>query len=270
MSVVSNIFILIGTVLGERFLLVASMAFSISLVFLLGRVTRTDLKKINFKKSPLFLSLTGLLLLVYSVKTITRNSDWKDNLTLFEADINTVPNSTRAQALLGFEYFTRCQSVPDASEKIEYYNKAKACFEKSIQIYPGNNWALYNYGVMEYAFGKLPESEILYRKAAEADTNNFNSWNNLCVVAVQLNQFDSALRYYQKLLYFKPNDPAILSDMGVICEQKKDYKKSIKYFEKSLAIDPTRKVTYDNMIGLMNWLGDTAEVRHYSKQKAEY
>ena len=39
------------------------------------------------------LIVTGLILLLYSAKTYSRNKDWKSDTTLFERDLKTVPNS---------------------------------------------------------------------------------------------------------------------------------------------------------------------------------
>jgi len=267
MAVISNIFILIGSVLGERFLHTPSMAFCMSLVILLAQVTRSDLTQRVMKKNSLFLSLAGVILVLYSVKTVTRNRDWKDNLSLFESGVKASPNSTRTWSSLGFEYMNLTQSLPDPANKRNYYNKAKECFERSIAIMPENTYALYNYGVLEYAFNRLPEAEELYRRTVTVDANHYDSWNNLSAIAVQMEKHDSAIVYFNKLLTFRPNDPDIIGNIGVMYQRKKEYAKAIQYHEKALSINPYNTFPISNLLVIYSVLGDTAKVRYYTELK---
>ncbi len=270
MSVVSNIFIFIGSTLGERFLLIPSMAFCMCIIFLTGMVTRTDLQKITVKKIGLFLGVVVIILCLYSYKTIRRNLDWRNNLTLFEADIKTVPNSTKAQGSLGCEYLALVQSSSDPAEKQQYYEKGKTCFQKSLEICPVNTHSLYNFGVLELTSGNFPEAEILCRKTVLLDPRDYNAWNNLCFLSVKLEQYDSAILYMKKLLEFTPDDDVIAGNIGAIYQRKNEYANAIGYLKRALAINPGRAVTYDNLILIYENQGDTTNVRYYKEQKAQY
>ncbi len=267
MSVVSNIFILIGSTLGERFLLTPSFVFCISILFITGKILRTDLHSVTLQKKIPFLAVIGLILLLYSVKTIARNADWKDNLTLFEADVVSAPNSMRTHSALGYEYFSLFKSAQDPAEKQSYYEKAASEFERSIEICPENNYALYNYGVMQYNSGKLNEAVALYLKAVKVDSNDCNSWNDLSVITFQQAQYDSSLFYFSKLLRCRPDDPKVLEALGVIHARKQEYGKAVEFYKKALSLDPSRELTYNNLIQVLTIQGDTAGVRFYTEQK---
>ncbi len=92
---VSNLLFPIGTILGERLLYLPSIGFC----FLLGvgyrRLTRTVM--------PVWIPVTiaGLLLGVYSVRTHLRNLDWRNDFTLFSATVRSAPNSAKAHFNLG-------------------------------------------------------------------------------------------------------------------------------------------------------------------------
>jgi tetratricopeptide (TPR) repeat protein len=173
----------------------------------------------------------------------------------------------RSHSALGFEYFMLTKSVQELTEKQKYYEQAKTEFERSIQIYPENNYALYNYGVMEYYFGKLIEALALYRKAVRVDSNDYNSWNDLSVISFQLEQYDSSMRYFNKLLRFRPEDTKVIEAIGVIHARKKEYDQAIECYKKALVIEPARELTYNNLIQVLSIKGDTAGVRFYNEQK---
>ncbi|MEI6683593.1 MAG: glycosyltransferase family 39 protein [Bacteroidota bacterium] len=268
MLVVSNIFIMIGSTLGERFLLIPSIAFCLSLVFLAARVTQTDLHTVTLKKLTVFTGILGAILFLYSLKTITRNADWKDNLTLFEADISASPNSTRAQASLGYTYLTLSQSSEDNATKQAWYDKSKACFEKSLEIYPGNTYALKNYGYLEIRSGKITEADGLYLKAFRLEPQDQEVLNNLSAIAIQREQYDSAIVFMTKLTAMNPGNASLLSDLGVVFQRKGMFDRAVEYQKKSLAVDPSRAATYSNLVQAYAGQGDTASARYWEKQRA--
>ena len=95
-SLVSNVFFLIESVMAERFTYMPSLGFCVAFVFLLVKVFKVDIKfsdKVNFsalyKSNKLFFVVVFLISFLFSVKTISRNSDWKNNLTLLAVDVKT-------------------------------------------------------------------------------------------------------------------------------------------------------------------------------------
>lgn len=97
-SIVSNVFTLIGTNLAERLVFMPSLAFCLVIAFLLSKLLKLDKEEpVSFaqvfsKNGRLWLLVIPVLLL-FGFKTIDRNKDWKNVSTLFNTDIKTVPNS---------------------------------------------------------------------------------------------------------------------------------------------------------------------------------
>ncbi|MBL4654730.1 MAG: glycosyltransferase family 39 protein, partial [Bacteroidia bacterium] len=94
-SIVSNIVIIIGAPMAERFAYVPSLGFCIALGYFLVLISDKIKFLTNHPQVKVF-SLLAILLLAYSFKTVSRNNAWKNNLTLFETDIETSNNSSRA------------------------------------------------------------------------------------------------------------------------------------------------------------------------------
>ena len=270
LSVVSNLFLLIGSTMGERFLFTPSLAFCISIAVLLARLTRTDFSGKVLKNRIFFLAVIAIIIALYSFKTISRNFDWKNNLTLFEADSKSSPNSTRVHASLAHEYMSMALSGSDPAEKQKYYTLGKMFFEKSLDIYPANSYALYNYGDLEYAFGKLSEAELLYHKTIMIEPKDYKAWTNLGFLAFKLEHYDSALVYFNKLLEFDTTDARVIGTIGVLYQRKHNYSRALEYHKKAFANDPSNEILYQNLVSVYTTLKDTANLRYYAEQKARY
>ena len=87
---VSNLVILIGATMAERFLYLPSIAFAIAAVGLLERV----------KPRALAQAVLICALVLLAGRTIARNRDWQNDLTLAQADVGSAPRSARLRELL--------------------------------------------------------------------------------------------------------------------------------------------------------------------------
>ncbi len=95
-SIASNVLFTVGVLMNERFIYMSSLGFCILLAFLLVQ------SKDRFKISPnAVMGVFLLILTLYSVKTFSRNFDWKDSFTLFRRDSIHSPNSAKIQTSLG-------------------------------------------------------------------------------------------------------------------------------------------------------------------------
>jgi tetratricopeptide (TPR) repeat protein len=270
MALVSNIFILIGSVLGERFLLTPSVAYIIALVFLTAKVTGWESRPSDARRRLYFIIPLAAIFLVYSVITIDRNKDWKNNLALFEAGVKVSPNSSRVYSSLGYEYMQIWQSASNQQTRSEYYRKARESFEKSLEIYPEHTHALYNYGVLEHFAGNTGHAEELYRKNLSVNPSDLNSLNNLVVIVINNQQYDSALVYLSKRLELEPGNARVIGDIGAMYQRKREYTKAIEFDERSLTLEPRNGTVANNLLGIFLDLGDTVNANRVIRHKMSY
>lgn len=90
---VGNVLMDIGATMGERLLFHSTIGFSIALAWLILKGF-DKLENISFsvRKIALF-SMLGVVVFLYGCKAWERNWDWKNDITLFIKDANTMPNS---------------------------------------------------------------------------------------------------------------------------------------------------------------------------------
>lgn len=93
LSMFSNLVIQVAGVVADRFIFAASIGFSIIIAWVILKLTRVSfsasLKQATDNK--IFLVLVTALVLVLSAKSIHRNTEWKNSLTLAAADANRNP-----------------------------------------------------------------------------------------------------------------------------------------------------------------------------------
>lgn len=152
LALVCNIFFEIGATMGERLIYHSSVGFAIAAAFLLYKgFEKMQSKEVSQK------ALTAVLIVIVvfaGVKTIARNADWKNDGTLFAADLNTVPNSVLVCANVAASYITIADSKTEAERK-EYLNKSIALLNHALSIHPDMVASYMNRGIAYYKLGEM-------------------------------------------------------------------------------------------------------------------
>ncbi len=89
---VSNIFFLIGTIMGERLIYLPSIGFCILFGLIFNKLFEKSPKRFIFILAIILICIIGL----YSLRIVIRNKDWQDNFKFFKKLVKTSPNSAKA------------------------------------------------------------------------------------------------------------------------------------------------------------------------------
>lgn len=291
MSIVSNIFFTVGIAMNERFLYLASLGFCIILALLLVQISNyVKEKNLDYKTilNPRLLTVfVAVILAGYSLKTVLRNRDWKDDFTLFKADAKNSPNSAKIHNALGGEYLTQSEKPGlDTKTKNEYVKEAERVLTRAITIYPEYMNALLLMGNAKYKlYDSLPEAMYYYKKTLEMKPNYFEGNFNLGCILLEKNKAKESIPYFKKAIsakpekfepyyniaeaYFKSEQPdsaisafnrviAITYDKSrkALCyykiglsygKQKNDLDNAIKSLTKAIELDPESVVYYEDL-----------------------
>ncbi|MBZ5535433.1 MAG: tetratricopeptide repeat protein [Acidobacteriia bacterium] len=152
-SIVSNLIIHIGTIRGDRLLYMPSLGillvFGILLAGLDRRLQRPPLKKA-------FRVAVAVALLLLAGRTVLRNNDWRDGMTLALQTVGTSPNSSKAHHSLGVAYFARKEYGP----AVEQYRIAESIYAEDAML-------LNDLGIALSRLGKTEEAIQYYRRAVD-------------------------------------------------------------------------------------------------------
>ena len=126
-SLTTNILVDIGTPLSERLLFQPSLAFCI----LLGLLYLKTVSRFRLIAN----TILSVILILFSLKTFSRNFEWKNNQTLYFADAVSAPNSVRTNLYAAINYVLKANDETDNKLQIQDYNKAVLYGERSLAIF---------------------------------------------------------------------------------------------------------------------------------------
>ena len=158
-------------IISERSLFIPSLFSCLLLTYLISK----SRKILKFNPVNLFI----LIIIIFSIRSISRNFDWKNYQTLWGKTAFTSPNSARARYNLGTGY-----------ARIGRYQEAKIELEKSLLINPAELITIPDYSVdvllnlgnIFYLEGKNEEAVGYYKRVLKLDPENIRARHNIKLV----------------------------------------------------------------------------------------
>ena len=115
----SNLFFPVGFVIAERVLYIPSMGFCMLVAYGAWRIKRRPSLYIAARAGIVF------LVLIHGVRTYRRSQDWFNNLSIYQASVETYPSNGKMWGNLGIEL-----------DKMGNRSDAETLFRKAINITP--------------------------------------------------------------------------------------------------------------------------------------
>jgi tetratricopeptide (TPR) repeat protein len=249
---ISNLVFDIGGTMGERLAYNSSlglvMAIAIFMEFLLGLL-----------KYPSVFSIVvggaiGSLIIVWcAIKDHERNAQWKDDKTLFLADVKTVPNSILANGNAGKDYIDISQLPENKNKPQEYLllDTGIAYLNKAVSIHPKFVNGLLNLGYAfmfkkEYEKAKnyVDSAKAIYAADPYVDSIYRDIGSGISDEAVGMisTQPAKAIVYFKRATEIAPNDIDLWNNYGYGCIYiSKDYNTAKMAFDHALQLDPYNK-----------------------------
>lgn len=273
-SVVSNLFFPIGTNMAERFMFMPSIGFS--LLCGLGLVELAKLLHTKNKEGltpstirvPLIICLA--ITLLYSVKTVTRNFDWKNDYTLFTKDIAVSFKSAKLNNAVSGVLQEQVGKTESVVEKEQILGKALIHSKNAIELHPtyNNAWLLCGnanvmLGNLRDQAGKLEEALQFYNEAIKTynEVNRLRPDHadvpvNLTVayrdkgklLGQKMGRLPEAIQAFEESnKWAKGKDIEVLRLMGVAYGISNNHEKAIESFSKALEIHPNNAAVLFNL-----------------------
>ena len=220
----SNI-ILLNAVMAEHWLYVPSVGFFV--IFSLGL-----LKLADFMKTPLIRKISLIVFLIpilvfYSVLTVRRNRDWKDELTLYQNTLKYSPNSARLHNNLGIVY-----------TDMKDYEKAVKEFEEAIRLKHNYAKAYSNLGIVYHWQKRYEEAIKQYEKAMELAPNSPDIYNNWGATYLLLGKYDKALEKCKKALALREDYKDAHITLASAYSYRGEYDQAITHYKRAIEINP--------------------------------
>jgi tetratricopeptide (TPR) repeat protein len=273
---VSNIFLKIGSTMAERFLYMPSLGFCVFVALVLVKLTRANLfeqgiftSKIFFKKHVAALSILGVIGLLYSIKTVSRNRDWKDNIHLFGRDVHTSPNSARTHYNWGLSnVYDLYLKETDAGLKKEYLEEGKRELEISLQIYPEYFEAEKPLGYVLLKQGAYDKAIFYFDQYLQRNPTDVATLNNKAAALMALQQYQAAIPVLETALKKEPADTSTVKNLGRCYAYINQFEKAARYFLKSIELAPSVAENYRLTGMAYQFMGDTTKAKAYLAKAA--
>lgn len=200
----SNWVELVAGMVGERLVFTASAGFCIFIVGIIFWI-KPDL---NFKKPGIVGISLIFILVLFTGRTIVRNTDWKDTLTLMGNDINHLNNSSQANNIYAMHLMAESTNnrsltvsqIQEMQEKaIEHFNQAIEIWPNYFNVYIDKARALMVMGNFQPAIKSL-------EKAIEIDPKNEYSYYIIVDAFDKVGDGESYLKYGKILFDFRKNE----------------------------------------------------------------
>ncbi len=235
-STTANILVPIGTIMGERLAYFPSAGFCLLIALVWNWLQ-------DRQRKPA-LGVLAVLIAVLGVRTVVRNRDWKDNLTLYSAAVRAVPGSAKVHETLGATYV-----------EVGQLDLARKEFQNALNIDPDYPYALEAYGLVEswkrnyQAAGRLLERAFYL---SQRDDPNYDDMAvNLAAAYMQTNDMGSALNLLNREISEAPGYARAWANRAVLRYKGGEIALARADAEMALRLDPDNRQAR-NLTQLLN------------------
>lgn len=219
--VTSNILFVTPTIMGERLLYTPSAGFSILAAFLIVEFGR----RTGHARSWIW--IISIIMFFSSIRIMSRNRDWRDDVTLFARSIQTSPNASRM-------WFNHAILLGKSNKQDE----ALKAFKNTVKLWPDYPMAWYNIGVIYLEKQNYPAAVEAFKNSSRLEPRHEESHHNLAYAYSFMNQPGKAAETLEKFLKFR-NDTQTRARLGIVWAQAGDLPKAKKNFEDNISKDPS-------------------------------
>lgn len=284
---VSHIF-LYHELMAERYLYLPTISFSIFISILL-------IKCIKFPNR--YIKITGVLIfavmiILFTLRTFSRNLDWSNSLNLFESDVKLNPNSARqrinlANELLKMRELDRVEGIinefyqkyqvderkyllagsPYATLGTLYflkfdYQKSLHYFMKEFERKKENDKDIYiQIADCYFKMKEYDKAITFYKKKLDVDIKDYTTRKKYANSYIMKGDYNLALEELSFLKKVIPNDIEVLSNLASVYGTLGIYKEAIKHYKMVYILNPAYKKLLVNMAIVYYKNGDLNRAR---------
>ena len=133
-------------------------------------------------------------------------------------------------------------NLADAYYDEGIFHKAVESYEKAIELNPDYEDIWNNLGLAYSYEGENDKAIECYKKAIELNPDDAVAHYNMAYAYEDKGEEhdDEAIKYYKKALELDPGYVEVLCNLALIYRDRKEFKKSIQYYQRAIAINPEK------------------------------
>jgi Flp pilus assembly protein TadD len=199
------------------------------------------------KKQKAALGLIILIAVLFGLRTIERNRDWRDGMTLWSGVVAAAPESARGHDNLGTEYVKR-----------KDYQTALKHYQEAVRLRPEHAIFHNNLGRAYGMLGDIKNAEAELRKAVELNPTLAEAMNNLGIVFYQKGDYTTAAWLFALSSNQKP-DSRVSFNLAKTRLKLGQVKEAITEFETTIRLQPDHTDAYRELAMIFSGQGNRQE-----------
>ena len=272
--------------MAEHYLYLPIVGISLVAGYLIREITRGY----RFRRTAA--GLYVLMLVIFAVRVVDRNRDWKDGLTLWSKTVSTAPECLRARNNFGVELLNqgRYQEALAQHEKalelnprlpetmsnlgtvyarLKDYDQAIRWYQMALKHNPQNPKIYVNLFNIFQEMGKEEEAINLYLVTLGLRTNSGDKALLFGDVLNRIGRYPSAIKQLKKALIFKPHSAEAHNNLGVAYNGLGLYEKAAEEIRKAIRLGPGSAEAHNNLGVAYNGLGNFPQaIKEYQRSMA--
>lgn len=236
LSPTSNILFPIGVFMNERFVYASSLGIILVIAYFITN---------KIKNQQIQFSILVVLMLGFSMKTISRNRAWKNDFTLFTTDVKISENSAKSNTSAGGKLIEEAIKPENKRKRTEYLKKSISYLGKAIEIHPKYKDAYLLMGNAQWElYHSLDSMFKYYDKLLQINPRNDRVYSNIFETTVnsvfnEQEKANSNITILHRLEKYNPSNYYVNYYLGkVYGRYLNDLEKSKMYLVKASKINP--------------------------------
>ena len=271
-SLFTNITFLIGSGMGERFLFCPSVGFCLIVGLIIERfVLKTGKMELRQLLSGRVAMILIPVLVLFALDTTARNKEWQDNKSLYNADLQKAPNSSRLNYCVG--YVKVSEEYPqetNPADKQKLLDDGINYLKKSVDIFPEYANAQIELGNAYFINKQYDLAEVHDKMALKINPVASEAINNLAGVYFVTHKFPEALELCKKAVQIRPNYAEAYYNIGLCFNNMKIHDSAIAYAKKALNIDGNYHKSFTTLASSYTALNNADSARKYNDLAKRY
>lgn len=219
--------------MAERYALGASLGFCIALVWLVFYLLKNNPERFAWNSSRAGYLITGVALL-FGIRTVVRNSDWYDKMTLYNNDIVHLEESAKANLMLGGLLAENSIALNREGQQFEAQGmRAEAQYR------------------FNRADSMLREGVARMERAISIDSSYTKAWNNLGSYYYMQADYKRAIQTYKKSIQRDSANQVAWTNMGLCFVNQQNDSVAAQCFRKAIAVDSAYMPAYQGLAQLL-------------------
>ncbi|KAF4738645.1 Protein O-mannosyl-transferase tmtc4, partial [Perkinsus olseni] len=248
----SNLFFVVGTVVGERLLYISTSGFALGLALISSSAS-------SRRKVPSFLKC---LLVGYIMLSIRRTQHWRSRVSLFGQDAVMWPGSAKT-----------LHQFATTLHRADRLEEARELYLASLSIFDDN--ALTDYCVAQIDIGtnRFDEAHERFVKILNGNGIGFGGFNRFLIMVdfgftlTALKRYDEAIPVLKEGLSLNEDVPHALNALGISYLHMGEAQRSVEAFQRGIHYDPENPWLWSNLAAAL-LIGDRENTASDAKQCA--